>query len=293
MKTSLLLFALLISAPALLAQAAAPAPAPLVRTYHAGQTLTYHMTATNDGRPYSADATAVPQQTAAGTWIEDFRWTAMTSSGQPVALSPAMAEFREPLSLDPGWMPSGPDMHQLDHRMTGPVLDLMTFYIDLWLANKVGALRHAGDHFYLPLPQVGSWADGSQVLLGQSQTDFDFTLESIDPAQHTALLVVRHVPPPHPNVPLPAPWMQTNVANTANNWVQITRTSDGKYQAGAGQESFTDRITVNTTDGRILSATMENQVVISGRDCQDAALTRCGPAQPQTIHRHIEIALVH
>jgi hypothetical protein len=34
-------------------------------------------------------------------------------------------------------------------------------------------------------------------------------------------------------------------------------------------------------------------VVTSGRECEDAALTKCGAAKPQTIHRHIEVALEH
>jgi hypothetical protein len=38
---------------------------------------------------------------------------------------------------------------------------------------------------------------------------------------------------------------------------------------------------------------MDNPVVMSGRDCDDAALTKCGVAQPHTIHRHVEIALEH
>jgi hypothetical protein len=38
---------------------------------------------------------------------------------------------------------------------------------------------------------------------------------------------------------------------------------------------------------------MDNPVVTSSRTCEDAALTKCGVAQPHTIHRHIEIALVH
>jgi hypothetical protein len=38
---------------------------------------------------------------------------------------------------------------------------------------------------------------------------------------------------------------------------------------------------------------MDNPVVMSGRECEDAALTKCGAAKPQTIHRQIEIALGH
>lgn len=71
----------------------------------------------------------------------------------------------------------------------------------------------------------------------------------------------------------------------------MTKTKDGKYEAGVGKETFDVTITASTADGRILSASMDNTVVMSGRDCDDAALTKCGAAQPHTIHRHVEIAL--
>jgi hypothetical protein len=184
-------------------------------------------------------------------------------------------------------------MSKTDPKMSGPILDLMTFYVDLWITNKVGALQHPGDHFYLPIPQAGSWADGTQVLIGKSHTDFDLNLQSIDPVKQTAVIVIHHVPPSHPDLRLPAQWMQAPVADTANNWVEVTKTKEGKYKAGVGKETFDVTITISTADGKILSATMENPVVTSMRECEDAALTKCGAAQPHTIHRHIEIALGH
>jgi len=87
--------------------------------------------------------------------------------------------------------------------------------------------------------------------------------------------------------------MRAPVADTPNNWVQVTKTKDGKYQAGVGKETFDVSITVSTADGRILSASMDNPVVMSGRQCDDAALTKCGDARQHTIHRTVEIALEH
>jgi hypothetical protein len=249
------------------------------------------MTATNEDWHYTADASATVTKSDKGSYIEEFRWTGMTSNGQPITLAPAMAQFRQSLSLDPSWMPSGPDLSKADPKMVGPILDLMTFYVDLWIVNKVGILRRAGDHFYLPTPQVNSWADGTHVLVGKDQIDFDLNVLSLDAVKQTAVVVVHHVPPPHPNLQLPADWMQAPVADTANNWVEVTKTEDGKYKAGVGKETFDVTITVSTADGRMLSAIMDNPVVMSGRDCDDRTLTKCGVAQPHTIHRHVEIAL--
>ena len=87
--------------------------------------------------------------------------------------------------------------------------------------------------------------------------------------------------------------MQTPVADTPNNWVQVTKLGDGKYQAGAGKETFDNSITVSTEDGRILSASMDNPVVMNSRECDDAALTNCEEPQQHTSRRHVEITLEH
>jgi hypothetical protein len=293
MKYSFAALAVLLASTLLSAQVPAPAGGPLTRHYHDGETLTYHMTATNEDWHYTADASGTAKKTASGSYIEEFRWTGMASNGQPITLAPAMAEFREPLSLDPSWTPSAPGMSKTDPKMSGPILDFMTFYVDLWLMNKIGILQHAGDHFLVPNPQPSSWADGTHVLVGKDHIDFDLNLQSIDPVKQTAVVVVHHVPPSHPNLQLPADWMQAPVADTANNWVEVTKTKDGKYQAGVGKETFDVTIIVSTADGKILSASMDNPVVTSTRLCDDAALTKCGVAQPHTIHRHVEIALEH
>ncbi len=274
------------------AQTSAPSANPLTRHYREGETLNYHMTGINDDWHYTADASGTVKKAASGSFIEEFRWTGMATNGQPITMSPAMLQISQPLSLDPNWMPSMPDLSKADPKMIGPITDLMTFYVDLWLMNKIGIFQHSGDHFFVPNPQVSSWADGTHVLIGKDQIDFDLNLQSIDPVKQTAVVVVHHVPPVKPNLQLPADWMQAPVADTANNWVEVTKSKDGKFEAGVGKETFDVTLTVSTVDGKILSATMDNPVVASSRTCEDAALTKCGIAQPHTIHRHIEINLV-
>jgi hypothetical protein len=293
MKNGYSALAVLFASTLVCAQMPAPSGNPLTRHYRDGETLNYHMTATNDAWHYTADASATVEKSDNGSGIEKFRWTAMTSNGQPYALTPAMVQFRQPLSLNPNWIPSMPDLSKVDPKMIGPITDLMTFYVDLWLMNKIGIFQHPGDHFLAPNPQASSWADGTQVLIGNTQTDFDLNLQSIDTVKQTAVVVVHHVPGAKPNLQLPAEWMQAPVADTANNWVEVAKTKDGKYEAGVGKETFDVTIIVSTADGRILSATMDNPVVASSRVCEDATLTKCSAAQPHTIRRHIEIALVH
>jgi hypothetical protein len=88
---------------------------------------------------------------------------------------------------------------------------------------------------------------------------------------------------------LPATWMTERVGETANNWVQVEKTPDGKYIAGVGEETFDVQIQVALATGRILSALMENPVQVEERACTDAALTACGNPERYTIHREITL----
>ncbi|MGB8323965.1 MAG: hypothetical protein WCE52_13485 [Candidatus Acidiferrum sp.] len=111
-------------------------------------------------------------------------------------------------------------------------------------------------------------------------------------AEHTAVLLVRHVPPEKPQVHLGAEWMQAPVADTPNNWVGVQKAKEGKYLAAVGKETFDVEITVSLTDGKILAGTMDNPVQTIPRECDDEALTKCGDPTPQLIHRKIELTLV-
>lgn len=175
----------------------------------------------------------------------------------------------------------------------GPLTDFMTFYVDIWLANKLGQLKKAGDHSYFRNPTPAhSWADGTYVILGQSAIDFDMTLKSVDTNPGTAQLEVKHVPPEQAALKLPAAWIETPVGALPNNWVGVTKLAGGSSTAGVGEETFEVLITLSLADGKILSATMDNPVKTVFRICKDEALTQCDAAKPHLIERKIEIELM-
>ena len=269
------------------ATAQIPARPPLQRHYEAGQTLAYHMTGDNDGWHYSADAlSTVRTDVGSGGFFEDIAWSNLVSNGQPQGLPAAMTGWRQRLSLDPARPPSPPDLSQVDPRMIGPITDLLTFYADLWLANKLSQLNKPGDHVHFPNPMTPSWADGTRVRLGEDAMDFDMTLTAIDPATGTAMLEVKHVPPSQARIHLPAPWMRTAITG-APNWVEVRKLDDGTFAAAVGEETFDVTITISLQDGHILRAEMTNPVRTIGRTCTDEALDRCGEPKPRTILRRI------
>ncbi|MGH9822223.1 MAG: hypothetical protein ACREDR_03035 [Blastocatellia bacterium] len=130
------------------------------------------------------------------------------------------------------------------------------------------------------------------MLLGQDSIDFDLTLKQVDPKNQIAILLVRHVPPEKPQVNLPVSWMNTNVADTPNNWVEVNKRADGDYIAAVGKETFDVEIKLSLANGKILGVTMDNLIEVSERKCADRDLTRCSEARRYQIRRQIELALV-
>jgi len=128
-------------------------------------------------------------------------------------------------------------------------------------------------------------------VLGEDHIDFDITLTAVDRASDVATLLIKHLPPPAPKIRLPADWMRAPVADTPNNWVQVRKTDTG-FAASVGKETFDVKQSIALSNGKILSATMDNPVTKVARVCSDAALTRCGDAKPDPTLRRIEMSLL-
>jgi len=275
----------------LVAQALRTDNSVLRRHYREGEKLTYHMKGINEDWHYEIQADGIVKKDSAGTYFEEYRWSNLISNNQKTALSPASLDFRQQLTLDPNHNSAFPDLSQVDPSLIGPITDFMSFYVDLRLAVKTGKLAHPGDHFYFKRSTPNSWADGTRVLVGEDAVDFDLTLKDVNRSDHTATFVARHVPPEKPEIRLTAEWMRKPVADTANNWVQVRKTKNGKYLAAVGKETFVVEIKVSLVDGKILSGRIDNPVDTIERECEDAALTKCGDARPHPIRRQIEISL--
>lgn len=276
----------------LAAQAPSENRNPLLRQYRTGQTLVYRMKGVNENWHYEVQADGIVKKDSAGAYFEEYRWSNLLSDHEPVVLSPPSVEFRQQLSLDPNFHLRLPNLGQLNPKLIGPISDLMTFYADLWLAAKTGQLVQVGDHFYVKNGTPNSWADGTYVLTGESAVDFDLTLKASDRPNNTATVLVRHVPPETSQTRLPAAWMERPVADTPNNWVMVSKTPDGKYMAGVGEEKFDVEMNVSLIEGKILTARLDNLVNTTMRQCEDHALMKCSDAMIHRIRRSIQISLV-
>jgi hypothetical protein len=269
-----------------------PNPMPLKREYLDGETIAYRMKAVNEGHlrtvRYEAQAAATVRQMPSKPVVEDFAWTELVVNGQPVPLTPASQQFREDLSLSPEFTLSVPDLSKVQPILIGPITDLLTFYADVQLAMRQKNLARTGDHVYVKHGTPNSWADGTYTVFGQDSIDFDITLTKLDPAAREATLVIRHVPPVQARIDFPVAWMAEPVGSLPNNWAEVERSQD-KYSAEAGEETFAVVVKLSLPSGQILSAEMDNPVDVLERDCDDAALSKCGVPVRYRIRRQISL----
>jgi hypothetical protein len=269
----------------------AAAQQPLARRYAVGDTIHYQMRAINvegaDTIRYQAAVDGRVVRDSTGLFIEQLIWSHLVRGSASIALPNNAARAGQTLSLASGWQPV-PSLSDLDPRLVGPVLDLFTFYVDLKLAASQSAIAKRGDHVYLALGIGGSWADGTRTIVGRDAVDFDVTLEELSRDQAT--VVVKHLAPAAEKLELPAAWMRDPVGDRPNNWVDVTKTTDGRYRARVGQETFRVDMTISSLDGRLLSATMDNPVDVVERVCTNTALDDCGTPVRYRIRRVISLA---
>ena len=264
----------------------ASSPPLLERRYKEGEKLTYRMHGLNGDWKYEIQANGLISKDSKGAFVEEYGWTGMTG----VDLNPASLAFRQRLSLNPDFTLTVPDLSKVQPQMIGPITDLLTFYADMQVAKRA-ALTHSGEHSYFKHGTPNSWADGTYYVLGQDSIDFDVTLTKLDRDKNTEDLLVKHVPPEKPQVSLSAEWMRKPVSDTPNNWVEVAH-QNGKYIAEVGKETFDDKIVVDLTDGKILTAELQNPVEFVKRECTDAELANCAEPSPGKTFRRVGIELV-
>jgi hypothetical protein len=259
------------------------------RRYVGGDSIAYVMNGINteggrDTIRYRGAAVGIIVRDSLNRWAERLTWTRLDRNGALVPLDPSRA--RQTLTLEPDWQLL-PDLSRVDPGLIGPMLDLFTFYVDAKLAAAQPAMRIVGDSVLLPLGVGGSWANGQSVVLGKDAVDFEIRLVGLTPDRAT--VDVRHVPPREKKLDLPAAWMNDRVGARPNNWVEVAQTPDRHYRARVGAESFTVELQLSRADGRLLGATMQNPVDVVERDCDDRALSICGPPRRYHISRVINL----
>ncbi len=265
----------------------------LTRKYREHESISYTMVGVNQGPRgtirYEAQVAGEVKRDSAGILYEDLHWTSLSLNGAPYPLTPASTGFPQLLSLSPAFPLSVPNLSGVQPALIGPIVDLLTFYVDLQLAMRQGQLHRDVDHVYVEHGLPNSWADGANVIVGEDAIDFDIELAPDSVSDQVVSVVIHHVPPKKSGIRLPADWMHTPVSDCPNNWVQVTRTQGGQYVAAVGKETFAVTIKINRLTGAIIFASMDNPVEVLERECPDSTLANPGKPVLYTIHRRIEL----
>jgi hypothetical protein len=281
---------LALAASAVMAQETQDDLGGLQRRYREGDVSHYVMDGKNDGREYTIRATDTVKRDPNGRFYEEIGWSDYVSN-TPQASTPASLAPLQTVSLDdPVSYMKVPNLAGIQPIFIGPITDTLTFYSDLLLAIKA-KLAYEGKKDYVSRSTPNSWADGERILLGQDVVDFALTVVSVNPTDHTETLLIRHLPPPVLHIQQPVKWMENQQPSTPNNFVQVSKEQDG-FVAETGRETFDVQLKIDTRDGRIISASMHNPVVLRTRTCKNRELTRCGSERPRTILRDITFSLV-
>jgi hypothetical protein len=281
---------LILTTSALIAQEMHDDGGGLQRRYTEGAVSHYVMEGNNDGREYTIRATDTVMRDPNGHFYEEIGWFDYVSN-TPQTLTSASLALRQTVSLDdPVSYMKLPTLAGIQPVLIGPITDTLTFYSDLLLAIK-SKLAHEGQKDYVSRSTPNSWADGQRILLGQDVVDFSLTVVTVNPTDHTETLLIQHLPPPILHIQQPVKWMENEHPTAPNNFVQVSKEQDG-FVAETGRETFEVRLIIDSRDGRILSATMHNPVLLRTRTCTDRELTQCSSERPRTILRDITFRLV-
>ena len=281
-------------APAIAGQSSSVLNPLLARHDAVGRAIAYQMHATNQHGErvsrYDADASGTMVRDSAGHQIDALVWRRLVVDGVEQQLPASGAAVEQRLGFAPGFL-IPPDVAHTDPRLTGPVLDLFTFYVDWWLAARSPTLQRPGDHVHVPGRGSNSWANGPAVMVAADAVDFDVTLISLDSSTHRAVIDVQHLPPDSARVRMPAEWMDGRLGIEPNNWAEV-EARDGAFVAAVGRETFDDRIVIDLTNGQIVSAAMDNPVEVLEQRCTDRELKQCGAPNRYRIVRRIEVTRV-
>ncbi len=159
-----------------------------------GARLVYIMRGENNGSTYAVRLRSLVSRGSDGRLGEEQAFSDIGPEGQERALPSGGGDFRVRVTMKKGGAPFVmPDLSTA-RGLVAPVLDLLTFYSDLFLAINVGNLREAGDRVHVPNPTAASWADGTSVLVGEDAVDFEIQLRALDRTAGVATLAVGHVP---------------------------------------------------------------------------------------------------
>jgi hypothetical protein len=266
------------------------------RHYVAGEVFGYELATTHlyDGLFDRCEVGTSSHEVLADATGESVSWVGLTVEDATGAIADltdeALAVPTYEMSLLADADMAMPDLVVPD--MVGMITDLFTYYVAVSSALGVQELHEPGDQVTADALAHGDWSDGAGTPVGDDCILATVELLALDP-QGTASFETRFEVPDDPDCfewEVDA-WSEPIAWGVSNNFQQVTD-QEGDLVAMYGVEWFTIRSEMDAVDGRILSATMDNQLDLRLLAGCDESWQDCAYEGDLHLQRQEELAIV-
>ncbi len=266
------------------------------RVYTAGETWAYELTTTHrhDGAFEKREVGLSSHEVRPDATGEVVRWTSLSIEApegtitDESAAAQAVPPYEMSLLVDADMALPALTVPE----MTGMITDLFTYYVAVSSSLGVTELHAPGDVYTPESPVQGDWSDGAGTPVGQDCIVPSIEFLELDVEGKLARFETRFEVPDDPDCFewIHESWSAPVVEGKANNFQQVLDLG-GALFAMYGVEWFTIRTEVDTTDGRIRSATMENRLDLRTLGGCDDEWQNCGHDAPLVIEREEQLVL--
>jgi hypothetical protein len=175
--------------------------------------------------------------------------------------------------------------------MTEPIQDFNTFFVAV--SSMVGAtkLNNKGDSIINKEPVIADFSNGSYILKGEDC--IAFSVKMTDNTKNQVIILTTFFPPSQPCLSFLTPDMNTPVVpNTINNFQMVMHAGAEKYMVQYGREYFYVNSTIQKSDGKIINATMFNQLNLKLKINCDKEYKNCQFEMPFSEQRNLRLELL-
>lgn len=175
--------------------------------------------------------------------------------------------------------------------MTGPITDLITFFVAISPQSRVTTLEKEGDSLVRGETARGNFANGKTILVGDDCLAIKAYLSKV--TQKEIALRTAFLPPSTPCITFLLDDMSKPVTKgVRNNFQMVQPAGPNKFNVQYGNEEFTINSRVSRRDGKLLEATMSNTLQLSLRMQCNTNYKECQMEVPFQIQRNLHLELI-
>lgn len=269
---------------------------PLSRKYKTGDAYRYRMTTevTHNGKWQSTIIAVCELKVATENNIpyDEVKWvskkviTAKDTTDFPKEIQNT-APYR--ISLHPKGKLDIPPIDE--PGMVGEITDFNTFFVAISPKMGIDSLHIPGYIFRKPESLQGNFANGKDILKGDDCLQVSSHYAGKE--KNDVSIITDFIPPSTPCLRFLSPEMAAPVSgDSLNNFQMVRAGAGGKVNLFSGREKFRINSVVESKEGKLVRASMINQLTLKLKLNCDADYTNCQHTMPYNIERKITLELL-